>query len=101
LVSSQGQDEQANDLYVPPVEDKNRNMRMLKITNMEDLVKNSMDILEPAPHDANGNDREDGMEFILILLLTMKPVVPPNLIYFCYCINSVLFEVCTVQLIHF
>jgi hypothetical protein len=42
------------------VEDKNRNMRMLKITTMDDLVKNSMNILEPSPVDASGNDREDG-----------------------------------------
>ncbi|GJN32883.1 hypothetical protein PR202_gb21423 [Eleusine coracana subsp. coracana] len=32
---------------------------MLKITNMDDLVKNSMNILEPSPLDANGNDREE------------------------------------------
>ncbi|XP_066335536.1 5-formyltetrahydrofolate cyclo-ligase, mitochondrial-like [Miscanthus floridulus] len=34
-------------------------MRMLKITTMDDLVKNSMNILEPSPVDATGNDRED------------------------------------------
>jgi 5-formyltetrahydrofolate cyclo-ligase len=71
LVSSHGQEEQAKDLYVPRVEDKNRSMRMLKITNMDDLVKSSMDILEPSPLDANGNDREDGMKFILILLFLL------------------------------
>jgi len=38
-------------------------MRMLKITTMDDLVKNSMNILEPSPVDATGNDREDGMKF--------------------------------------
>jgi 5-formyltetrahydrofolate cyclo-ligase len=48
LVSSQGQEEQAKDLYVPRLEDKNRHMRMLKITSMDDLVKKSMDILEPS-----------------------------------------------------
>jgi 5-formyltetrahydrofolate cyclo-ligase len=47
-------------LYVPWVEDKNSNMRMLHISHMEDLVANSMNILEPAPVDAQGNDREDG-----------------------------------------
>ncbi|XP_066400260.1 5-formyltetrahydrofolate cyclo-ligase, mitochondrial isoform X2 [Miscanthus floridulus] len=52
-------EELAKDLYVPRVEDKNRNMRMLKITTMDDLVKNSMNILEPSPVDATGNDRED------------------------------------------
>jgi hypothetical protein len=97
LVSSQGQEEQAKNLYVPRVEDKNRNMRMLKITNMEDLVKNSMDILEPSPHDANGDDREDGMKFIPILLLTMKPVVPQilyisaiaSIVYFLRCVQYI------------
>lgn len=54
----------AKDLYVPRVEDKNRNMRMLKITTMDDLVKNSMNILEPSPLDASGNAREEGMKFI-------------------------------------
>ncbi|XAR50112.1 5-formyltetrahydrofolate cyclo-ligase [Bertholletia excelsa] len=48
-------------LYVPRVEDKNRNMRMLYISNMDDLVANSMDILEPNPVDAEGNEREDVM----------------------------------------
>ncbi|CAN6225828.1 unnamed protein product [Urochloa humidicola] len=59
LPSSPGQEELVKDLYVPRVEDKNRNMRMLKITTMDDLVKNSMNILEPSPVDASGNDRED------------------------------------------
>uniref|UniRef100_A0A0E0LMM4 5-formyltetrahydrofolate cyclo-ligase n=1 Tax=Oryza punctata TaxID=4537 RepID=A0A0E0LMM4_ORYPU len=53
----------AKDLYVPRVEDKNRNMRMLKITTMDDLVKNSMNILEPSPLDASGNAREEGQAF--------------------------------------
>uniref|UniRef100_J3MMD4 5-formyltetrahydrofolate cyclo-ligase n=2 Tax=Oryza brachyantha TaxID=4533 RepID=J3MMD4_ORYBR len=52
-------DGHAKDLYVPRVEDKNRNMRMLKITTMDDLVKNSMNILEPSPLDASGNTREE------------------------------------------
>ena len=47
-------------LYVPRVEDKNSHMRMLNISGMDDLIANSMNILEPAPVDANGNDREDG-----------------------------------------
>ncbi|EER97439.1 hypothetical protein BDA96_02G370000 [Sorghum bicolor] len=59
LSSNPGQEELAKDLYVPRVEDKNRNMRMLKITTMDDLVKNSMNILEPSPVDATGKDRED------------------------------------------
>ncbi|KAG8099563.1 hypothetical protein GUJ93_ZPchr0013g34721 [Zizania palustris] len=52
-------DGHAKDLYVPRVEDKNRNMRMLKITTMDDLVENSMNILEPSPVDASGNAREE------------------------------------------
>lgn len=49
------------------MEDKNRNMRMLKITTMDDLVKNSMNILEPSPFDASGNAREEGMKFMSML----------------------------------
>lgn len=48
-------------LYVPRVEDKNSHMRMLNISKMDDLIANSMDILEPAPCDAEGNEREDVM----------------------------------------
>ncbi|KAL0728211.1 hypothetical protein Bca4012_024304 [Brassica carinata] len=48
-------------LYVPWVEDKKSNMRMLHISHMDDLIANSMNILEPAPVDAQGNDREDGI----------------------------------------
>ncbi|XP_013705366.2 5-formyltetrahydrofolate cyclo-ligase, mitochondrial isoform X9 [Brassica napus] len=49
-------------LYVPWVEDRNSNMRMLHISHMEDLIANSMNILEPAPVDALGNEREDVMQ---------------------------------------
>lgn len=48
-------------LYVPRVEDKNSFMRMLNISRMDDLIANSMDILEPASCDAEGNEREDGL----------------------------------------
>ncbi|XP_039021254.1 5-formyltetrahydrofolate cyclo-ligase, mitochondrial-like [Hibiscus syriacus] len=48
-------------LYVPRVEDKNSNMRMFNISHMDDLVANSMNILEPALVDADGNEREDVM----------------------------------------
>ena len=48
-------------LYVPRVEDKNSHMRMLKISSMDDLIANSMNILEPAPMDAEGKEREDGI----------------------------------------
>ncbi|WCJ36003.1 5-formyltetrahydrofolate cyclo-ligase mitochondrial [Euphorbia peplus] len=52
----------AKKIYVPRVEDKNCHMRMLNISSMDDLVANSMDILEPAPVDRFGNEREDVME---------------------------------------
>ncbi|XP_040990532.1 5-formyltetrahydrofolate cyclo-ligase, mitochondrial-like isoform X3 [Juglans microcarpa x Juglans regia] len=48
-------------LYVPRVEDKNCHMRTLRISCIDDLVANSMDILEPAPMDSDGNEREDVM----------------------------------------
>lgn len=48
-------------MYVPRVEDKNSNMRMLNISRMDDLIANSMNILEPNPIDAEGNAREDGI----------------------------------------
>ncbi|KAG5536757.1 hypothetical protein RHGRI_024253 [Rhododendron griersonianum] len=49
-------------LYVPRVEDRNRNMRMVNISSVRDMIANSMNILEPAPVDADGNDREDVMQ---------------------------------------
>ncbi|XP_021887252.1 5-formyltetrahydrofolate cyclo-ligase, mitochondrial isoform X2 [Carica papaya] len=49
-------------LYVPRVEDKNSNMQMLHISRIDDLIANSMNILEPAPVDADGNEREDVMQ---------------------------------------
>ncbi|PKU86647.1 5-formyltetrahydrofolate cyclo-ligase, mitochondrial-like [Dendrobium catenatum] len=48
-------------LYVPRVEDKNSNMRMLHISTTEDLIASSMNIFEPSPTDASGNLREDAM----------------------------------------
>ncbi|KAL6524386.1 hypothetical protein OROHE_016057 [Orobanche hederae] len=51
----------AKKLYVPRVEDKNSFMRMMNISRMDDLIANSMDILEPAPCDAEGNEHEDVM----------------------------------------
>ncbi|KAJ4789851.1 5-formyltetrahydrofolate cyclo-ligase [Rhynchospora pubera] len=58
---SEHQVQTQKELYVPRVEDKNSNMRMLKITTMDDLVANSMNILEPSPLDGSGNQREDVM----------------------------------------
>ncbi|KAL5678126.1 hypothetical protein ACJX0J_014257, partial [Zea mays] len=73
LPSNPGQEELAKDLYVPRVEDKNRNMRMLKITTMDDLVKNSMNILEPSPVDATGNNREDVLSSLSPVDLFLLP----------------------------
>ncbi|PWA71588.1 5-formyltetrahydrofolate cyclo-ligase [Artemisia annua] len=67
-----GETETTKRLYVPRVEDKNSHMRMLNISSMDDLIANSMNILEPAPVDASGNDREDVMmanEPVELLLL--------------------------------
>ncbi|KAK3225899.1 hypothetical protein Dsin_005772 [Dipteronia sinensis] len=46
-------------LYVPRAEDKNSHMRMFHISSIDDLIANSMEILEPSPVDANGHERED------------------------------------------
>ncbi|XP_010243805.1 PREDICTED: 5-formyltetrahydrofolate cyclo-ligase, mitochondrial isoform X1 [Nelumbo nucifera] len=46
-------------LYVPRVEDRNSHMRMLHISTIDDLIPNSMNILEPAPVDGDGIQRED------------------------------------------
>ncbi|KAL5725377.1 5-formyltetrahydrofolate cyclo-ligase [Ranunculus cassubicifolius] len=49
-------------LYVPRVEDKNSHMRMFNISSTDDMVANSMGILEPTDVDPNGNQREDVMK---------------------------------------
>ncbi|KAJ9709136.1 hypothetical protein PVL29_000885 [Vitis rotundifolia] len=49
-------------LYVPHVEDRKCNMRMLKISSINDLVASSTNILEPAPVDCDGNECEDAMQ---------------------------------------
>ncbi|KAE8023368.1 hypothetical protein FH972_009074 [Carpinus fangiana] len=49
-------------LYVPRVEDRNSNMRMLRISNVDDLIENSMHLLEPSLVDSDGKQREDVME---------------------------------------
>lgn len=61
IIKSESDLQMRKKLYVPRVEDKNRNMRMLHISSIEDMIANSMNILEPAPIDAEGNDREDGI----------------------------------------
>ncbi|KAJ0106733.1 hypothetical protein Patl1_17903 [Pistacia atlantica] len=57
-----GDVEMVKKLYVPRVEDKNCNMRMFHISSVDDLIANSMNILEPAPVDADGNEREDVLQ---------------------------------------
>ncbi|XWS34904.1 hypothetical protein CRYUN_Cryun21dG0077300 [Craigia yunnanensis] len=49
-------------LYVPRVEDRNSNMKMLMISSVNDLIEKSMNILEPALVDSDGNEREDVMQ---------------------------------------
>ncbi|XP_062029797.1 5-formyltetrahydrofolate cyclo-ligase, mitochondrial-like [Rosa rugosa] len=62
LKSKDGDVQVRKKLYVPRVEDKNSHMRMLNISSVDDLVANSMDILEPAAVDADGNEREDVLQ---------------------------------------
>lgn len=65
-------------LYVPRVEDRNSNMKMLMISGVNDLIEKSMNILEPALADSDGNKREDGMIFrYLLLCLHFKLVFVP------------------------
>ncbi|KAK4568437.1 hypothetical protein RGQ29_004010 [Quercus rubra] len=49
-------------LYVPRVEDKNSHMRMLNISSIDDLIANSMNILEPTSVDGDGNERKNVMQ---------------------------------------
>uniref|UniRef100_A0A5B6YXF8 5-formyltetrahydrofolate cyclo-ligase n=1 Tax=Davidia involucrata TaxID=16924 RepID=A0A5B6YXF8_DAVIN len=56
-----GHSQMGKKLYVPRVEDRNSHMRMLNISSIDDLIANSMNILEPAPVDADGKEREDVM----------------------------------------
>ncbi|EPS67943.1 hypothetical protein M569_06830 [Genlisea aurea] len=61
-------------LYVPRVEDRKSFMRMLNITRMDDLIKNSMDILEPAPIDRDGNELEDVFATNAAVMVADEPV---------------------------
>ncbi|XP_060204729.1 5-formyltetrahydrofolate cyclo-ligase, mitochondrial-like isoform X1 [Lycium barbarum] len=68
ILTSHPQDVQMRKkLFVPRVEDRNRNMRMLNISSTEDLIASSLDILEPAPLDSDGNEREDDLLFVAVL----------------------------------
>ncbi|KAH9773590.1 5-formyltetrahydrofolate cyclo-ligase [Citrus sinensis] len=59
-------------LYVPRVEDKNSNMRMLKISAVKDLVANSMNILEPSLLDSDGNQCEDALQSYMAMAVCCK-----------------------------
>ncbi|KAI3452789.1 hypothetical protein Pfo_009452, partial [Paulownia fortunei] len=65
VLSNQSQDGHAKGrkiVYVPRVEDKFSNMKMLKVSGLDDLSLSSMDILEPNLVDSNGNQCEDVMQ---------------------------------------
>ncbi|PIA40268.1 hypothetical protein AQUCO_02500159v1 [Aquilegia coerulea] len=74
-------------LYVPRVEDKNSYMRMLNISTTEDLIANSMSILEPSPVDCDGNQREDVMDSnspVDLILLPGNSVIALCQLYYVY-----------------
>ena len=68
-------------LYLPRVEDKNGNMKMLKVSSFDDLVVSSMNILEPNLIDSNGNPREDGIisYYIYCFLNGFLVMIPDNM----------------------
>ncbi|KNA20096.1 hypothetical protein SOVF_055480 [Spinacia oleracea] len=49
-------------LFLPRIEDRNSNMKMLRVSSYDDLIPNSMNILEPTLQDHDGNEREDLMQ---------------------------------------
>lgn len=69
-------------LYVPRVVDKNSHMRMLNISSVGDMIANSMDILEPAALDADGNEREDGNCLLIKTMSLLTAVLPPCFLLF-------------------
>lgn len=86
-----GSAQNAKKLYVPRVEDKNSHMRMLNISSMDDLIANSMDILEPAPVDQHGNAREDGMCDIFYSPKN-KPWLPCATDFVCFSFSDWMYE---------
>ena len=50
-------------------------MRMLRISSVDDLVINSMNILEPSLVDCDGKQREDGTLFLSLLIYFLVPNV--------------------------
>ena len=69
-------------LYLPRVEDKNSNMKMLKVSSFDDLVVSSMNILEPSLIDCNGNPREDGIisYYVYCFLRGFLVMIPDHII---------------------
>ena len=85
IVTKEGCHAGGKKVYVPRVEDKNSNMRMLSISRMDDLIANSMNILEPNPIDAEGNVREDGMApIVLSYVIYIFPVCFLNSLFLLY-----------------
>jgi len=59
-------------------------MRMLNISRIDDLVANSMNILEPTPVDADGNARQDGTSISLFhCWISSFHLLPNSLIFIC------------------
>lgn len=56
-------------LYVPRVEDRNANMRMLRISRVDNFI---MNVLEPALSDSDGKQHEDGTLFLAYKLLGLE-----------------------------
>jgi 5-formyltetrahydrofolate cyclo-ligase len=59
---------------------------MLNISRIDDLVANSMNILEPDPVDTDGNAREDGTCLSLSFVVGFF-VFPYCQTLFSYCLN--------------
>ncbi|TXG56400.1 hypothetical protein EZV62_017713 [Acer yangbiense] len=90
---SEGNAQIRKKLYVPRVEDRNSNMRMLKISSVDDLITNSMNILEPALVDSNGNECDNGM--ILFISATFFQLMD----FLCGDLR-VIFDVVNQEIIH-
>ncbi|MED6225759.1 hypothetical protein PIB30_096840 [Stylosanthes scabra] len=81
----QGHVQMKKRLYLPRVEDKNSNMKMLKVSSYDDLVLSSMNILEPTLVDCTGNPREDVMQatdpvdLFIIPGISLDTLIPANL----------------------
>lgn len=77
-------------LFLPRIEDRNSNMKMLRVSSYDDLIPNSMNILEPTLQDHDGNEREDRMlnlsPFHFCLHLNLFLVI--DLIYLTVCLVS-------------